>query len=153
MVWVANCRFVAVQVVLSVALLAPCSAGSVDDFRRALDVCDVIADANAYDGEEILIRGPAWWTPHGPAFGSHGCEASEVLLPFGGGYPVDPHALEVARALLRERVHPVLDMVFQGKFHIVTEPGIHISGAGGYYAFTLDVSRLVAARRSREKGD
>jgi hypothetical protein len=141
------------QLIVLAALTVPCAAGSVDDFRRALDVCDVIADAKSYDGREIFIKGPVWWTPHGPAFGSNRCRASEVLLPFGGGYSIDSRAREITGALLNERGRPVVDIVFRGKFHIVTEPGIHTSGAGGYYAYTLDVSRLVAARRSHEKGD
>lgn len=110
---------------------------------RATSICAVMADAQGFDGKDVLVEGVLWVEPHGVVFGGESCAEKNVRLDKTVDYQEMPDASRALNRVLRGAGTNRVDVVYEGKFHIVK--GMMCSESH-CFDYSIDVSKLVAAR-------
>lgn len=113
-------------------------------FSQAVPICTVIANAKAYDGQSVLVRGLYRAEPHGGIFYGASCSQNVVRLRWSSRYVESEEAKPLVENSLNADDTKPIEVAYGAVFHVI--PGLQCSVAR-CFRYEIETSRLVAARR------
>jgi hypothetical protein len=134
--------------VFALLLLSCCASlgdsnGGREWFLRARSVCEILASAQKYDGQNVLISGRYLSFPHGAVLFGAPCPKEKVGLRYASHYEENSQARQTINALLQKDDSKPIDVVYRGTFHVVQGLSCSVVRC---FRYEIEISNLLAAR-------